>query len=275
VQGVPESFDCPKDQAQFKHVPELAGVELYHAYISRYVFEPHTHEAFGIGRVEFGAERFSYGGTQHIAGTDAIVLMNPDELHTGQAMTEAGWRYRMIYLTPDFLEALSGEKNWRFANVVQHDAVRAQQVSRVLTGLWDAPDQLAAEGLLLSLLELFRPYAEIGVQAKTESLHRFTSVNDYLHAYYDQPVTLSDLAAVAGLSPYHFQRQFKAHYHVTPHQMLMAVRLFAAKQMLGRGMAAAEVAAAAGLSDQAHLTRAFAARYGVTPIRYQKQVRPD
>ncbi|MGA9618375.1 MAG: AraC family transcriptional regulator, partial [Serratia proteamaculans] len=27
-----------------------------------------------------------------------------------------------------------------------------------------------------------------------------------------------------------------------------------------------------GLTDQAHLTRAFANRYGVTPVRYQKQV---
>ena len=36
--------------------------------------------------------------------------------------------------------------------------------------------------------------------------------------------------------------------------------------------AAAEVAAASGLTDQSHLTRAFTRRYGITPVRYQKQV---
>ncbi len=27
--------------------------------------------------------------------------MNPDELHTGEAETADGWRYRMIYLEPE------------------------------------------------------------------------------------------------------------------------------------------------------------------------------
>lgn len=34
--------------------------------------------------------------------------MNPDELHTGEAETADGWRYRMIYLEPDRLEAITG-----------------------------------------------------------------------------------------------------------------------------------------------------------------------
>jgi AraC-like DNA-binding protein len=70
---------------------------------------------------------------------------------------------------------------------------------------------------------------------------------------------------VVSLSPYHFQRQFKAHFHVTPHQMLMAIRLWRAKAFLTHGMPAAEVAAATGLTDQSHLTRAFTRRYGITP----------
>ncbi|MDF7726085.1 helix-turn-helix domain-containing protein, partial [Enterobacter hormaechei subsp. steigerwaltii] len=70
------------------------------------------------------------------------------------------------------------------------------------------------------------------------------------------------------------QRQFKAHFHVTPHQMLMAIRLWRAKAFLTHGMPAAEVAAATGLTDQSHLTRAFTRRYGITPVRYQKQVMP-
>ncbi len=76
-------------------------------------------------------------------------------------------------------------------------------------------------------------------------------------------VTLDELANVVSLSPYHFQRQFKAHFHVTPHQMLMAIRLWRAKGFLTHGMPAAEVAAATGLTDQSHLTRAFTRRYGL------------
>jgi AraC-like DNA-binding protein len=85
-------------------------------------------------------------------------------------------------------------------------------------------------------------------------------------------LTLEELAAVAGLSPFHFQRQFKRAHHATPQQMLMALRLFEAKRRLAAGETPADVAAACGLADQAHLTRAFARRYGVTPARYQQQV---
>ena len=55
--------------------------------------------------------------------------------------------------------------------------------------------------------------------------------------------------------------------------MLMALRLFEAKRLLAAGETPAQTALAAGLTDQAHLTRAFTRRYGVTPGRYQKQVR--
>lgn len=79
MQGVPLQFSDEKDRARFRHLEQLPGVELYHAHISRYAFEPHTHEAFGIGVIEQGAERFRYRGSQHIAAANSIVTMNPDE----------------------------------------------------------------------------------------------------------------------------------------------------------------------------------------------------
>lgn len=59
MQGVPLQFSDEKDRARFRHLEQLPGVELYHAHISRYAFEPHTHEAFGIGVIEQGAGLFA------------------------------------------------------------------------------------------------------------------------------------------------------------------------------------------------------------------------
>lgn len=122
MQGVPPQFSDEKDHARFRHLEQLPGVELYHAHISRYAFEPHTHEAFGIGVIEQGAERFRYRGSQHVASANSIVTMNPDELHTGEAETAEGWRYRMIYLEPDRLEAFTGVRHWWFSEVVRRAA---------------------------------------------------------------------------------------------------------------------------------------------------------
>lgn len=271
MEGVPEQFIDERDSARFRHLAQLPGVELYHAHISRYAFEPHTHEAFGIGAIESGAERFRYRGTQHVAPTNAIVTMNPDEIHTGEAVGEEGWRYRMVYLDPDLLEQVTGVRHWWFRDVTRLDALRARQICGHIYALWHTDDPLAQQGVLLDLIDTFRPLAQHAPQRR-EGAHRFERVREYLHDNYMRSLTLNDLASVAALSPYHFQRQFKAHFHVTPHQMLMAIRLWRAKHFLTQGMPAADVAALTGLTDQSHLTRAFTLRYGITPVRYQKQV---
>lgn len=271
MQGVPEQFSDERDRARFRHLAQVPGVELYHAHISRYAFEPHTHEAFGIGAIESGAERFRYRGTQHVAPVNSVVTMNPDELHTGEAETADGWRYRMVYLDPDLLEEVTGIRHWWFDEVTRLDPLRSRQICTLIHGLWQTDDPLAQKGQLLDLIDTFRPYARHSPVVH-ESNHRFERAREYLHDNYMRTVTLDELAHVVALSPYHFQRQFKAHFHVTPHQMLMAIRLWRAKNFLTHGMPAAQVAAATGLTDQSHLTRAFTHRYGITPVRYQKQV---
>ena len=42
MQGVPEQFTDERDSARFRHLAQLPGLELYHAHISDYAFEPHT-----------------------------------------------------------------------------------------------------------------------------------------------------------------------------------------------------------------------------------------
>ncbi|MDN0075281.1 AraC family transcriptional regulator [Crenobacter sp. SG2303] len=271
--GVPALFEFPEDRAEFRRSLQRPGVELYRAHIVRHAFEPHTHEAFGLGAIESGVERFRYAGAEHLAPPGSVVLMNPDELHTGRAETEGGWRYRMVYLDPEVVARVSGEPGWWFGDAVQVDAASARRVTGLLDALWQAEEPLAFDSLLYALLAEFRHHARVPRPAPVGGALRFAPVIDYLRAHLSRRLTLDELAAVAGLSPFHFLRRFQAQYHATPQQMLMALRLYEAKRLLATGLPPVQVAAEAGLADQAHLTRAFVRRYGVTPARYQRQVR--
>ena len=273
VSGVPEAFEHAGDAAEFKRPPHRPGVELYRAHIVRHAFEPHLHEGFGLGAIESGVERFRYRGGDHLAPPDSLVLMNAGEVHTGRAETDAGWRYRMVYLDPAVVEAVTGERGWHFSEAVGHDAPRARRVGRLLQRLWAAHEPLAFDSLLFTLLTELRPHARVARPAAAEGALRFATVIETMREHAAERLTLEDLAAVAGLSPFHFLRRFKAACHATPQQMLMALRLLRAKRLLADGLPPAQAAAASGLADQAHLTRAFAHRYGVTPSRYQRQVR--
>lgn len=272
MQGVPHQFNHPTDQAEFRLPAHRAGIELYRAHIVRHAFEPHVHDGFGLGAIEAGVERFRYRGADHLAPPDSLVTMNPDELHTGRAETEGGWLYRMVYIEPSVVDEVTGERGWWFGDAVSEDATGARRVTALLDALWAAREPLAFDSLLLQLMDAFRRHARIPRRARPEAASRFAGVIDYLRAHLAERVTLDELAAVAGLSPFHFLRQFQARHHATPQQMLMAFRLSEAKRRLTAGEAPAQVAAATGLADQAHLTRAFARRYGVTPARYQRQL---
>ena len=145
-----------------------------------------------------------------------------------------------------------------------------------LRALWAAEDGVAADAALAELLALLAPLAaghRIGASAMPEGARPFSRVVEALHEDLTREWRLADLAALAGLSPFHFQRAFKAAHGISPHQWRMALRLAEAKRRLALGEPAADVAAAVGLTDQAHLTRRFAGMYGVTPSRYQRQLR--
>ncbi len=274
--GVPEAFEHTSDRAVFGRAPHRAGVELYRAHIVRHAFEPHAHEGFGLGAIESGVERFRYRGGEHLAPPGSLVLMNAGELHTGRAETTAGWRYRMVYVEPGLLASMLGERDWHFTDAVAHDPARALRISTLLDTLWLARGEpLAFDSALLELLQALQPLARRGRAARAEGAPRFEPVLEFMRENLAAPLTLEQLAAVAGLSPFHFLRRFKAAHHATPQQVLMALRVQHAKALLAAGTAPALAAADAGLADQAHLTRAFARRYGTTPGRYQRQLRGD
>ena len=263
--GVPQAFEHPGDRAEFRQAAHLPGVELYRAHIVRYAFEPHTHEAYGLGAIESGVERFRYRGAEHLAPSGSVVLMNPDELHTGRAETEGGWRYRMVYLDPDVVARVTGESGWWFDTAVGHDAAGAPRGTPRGGTMRAAREPQGVDSPRVARRGAFRRPPRVPRTARDTGAPRFAPVIDYLRANLARRLTLDELAAVAGLSPFHFLRSFQAQYHATPQQMLMALRLFEAKRRLAAGESPAQVALASGLTDQAHLTRAFKARLGVTP----------
>lgn len=272
MQGVPEQFPYKKDRAQFRRMPAVDGVELYHAHIDRYAFEPHAHDAYGIGIIDHGAERFRYRHAEHVASTGSLVLMHPDEVHTGQTATEGGWQYRMIYLDQTLLQHLSGDKAWWFTDVVKHQPETAACVAQLMQQLWQTHEELAAQSILFNMIEMLRPHARTACPETLGAPHRLDQVNQFLHAYYAADIGLDTLAQLVALSPYHFLRKYKAQYGVTPHQMLLAIRLNHAKRFLAQGIPAAQIAGMVGLVDQSHLSRTFVQRYGTTPGLYQQQI---
>jgi AraC family transcriptional regulator len=102
------------------------------------------------------------------------------------------------------------------------------------------------------------------------SRERLQRVRDYIEAHLADPLTLTDLARVACLSPYHFSRSFKLALGIGPHRYVMQRRLERAKTLMRRtNQPLAWVAQEVGFADQSHLTSVFRRETGITPGQFR------
>ena len=93
-------------------------------------------------------------------------------------------------------------------------------------------------------------------------------VIDYIQNNFDQKINLFELANLAGLSEYHFQRMFKVTHGISPHDYLTEVRIEKSQRMITKGSPLAQVAQQCGFSHQSHFNRIFKKIIGLTPREY-------
>ena len=95
-------------------------------------------------------------------------------------------------------------------------------------------------------------------------------LHDYMDEHLGESIDLAELSAVAGLSVFHFARQFKLSTGVTPHHYLVRQRIERAQKMLaGTDLPLSDIAIAVGFSDQSHLTRHFRQIVGMSPGQFR------
>lgn len=267
-----------QERVKFWHAHELDQLELLHATYITHAFARHIHTGFAIGIIEQGAEKFYYRRAEHVAPAGHIVVINPGEVHTGQAATKKGWTYRMLYpeiaLVQRAMRELTGRPNDvpHFPQpVIRDDDIVGHIRCLHLTLENPATNSLERESQFVStLVQLISRHAEPVPKVPSAGGERqaIRRVRDYLETHYAENVLLEQLAAIANLSPFHFLRAFRAETGLPPHAYLNQVRIERAKVLLTQGWPAVQVAIETGFTDQSHLTKRFKGIVGVAPGQY-------
>jgi AraC family transcriptional regulator len=104
---------------------------------------------------------------------------------------------------------------------------------------------------------------------------RLRRVLAFIAENYESDLSLAELALVAGMSAFHFAREFKRTTGLPPHQYLIKFRVERAKALLAESeMPLVEVSSRAGFSHQSHFTRLFRKLTGMTPQSYRLMFQP-
>lgn len=168
--------------------------------------------------------------------------------------------------TPAPLVYASDERLPRLARMLAEEVVRPGFASDLLR-----------DGLLRALTAAL---AQAGgaPTVKEDRVHltgaRLRRVLDHIEAHLAEPLGLGELAAAAGLSPFHFSRVFRRATGETPVQYLRARRLEHARQLLlTSDMPVEAVGQACGFGNAAHFSRSFTTLVGIAPGRFRRERR--
>lgn len=92
----------------------------------------------------------------------------------------------------------------------------------------------------------------------------------YIHAHFDEPMSVGDIAQAAGVTAGYFTRFFKATAGMPPRRYLTEVRFERAKVLIRTtNKSMTQIAAECGFADQSHMTQVFHRRVGMTPKSYR------
>ena len=92
----------------------------------------------------------------------------------------------------------------------------------------------------------------------------------YIEEHSDETLKLEDLAARAGLSPFHFQRSFKSVVGLTPKQYQETARLKKLKRSLRTMNGVTAAVYEAGYGSSSRVYERADTRLGMTPKQYRE-----
>ncbi len=128
----------------------------------------------------------------------------------------------------------------------------------------------AVRGAVLSFLAyLCRHYAVEDFDREPRSLEGIKKVLRYIREHLAEPLSMDELAAVAGFSKFHFAREFKRMTSYTVVTYLNIMRIEKAKSLLSQGgISVKEAALASGYNNLSYFSKIFCEHTGMIPSKF-------
>lgn len=142
-------------------------------------------------------------------------------------------------------------------------------------------DRIPIERAIVETTSSFKMYGEMEGGAVSKQLEETLKNNDYVKfvckavaEHYRSEVHLQDLALVAHVTPSYLSTKFKSEMGISFSKYLVRFRIAKAKELLEEGaMNCREVAENVGYTDYAQFSKIFKKYVGLSPTKYQENIR--
>ena len=236
------------------------------------------HAGISISMVVAGTFDYRCANRRELLTPGSLLLGNDEQPFVCSHEHASGDRCVAFKYTPEYFERIAADAG---ARDVAFPVTRipplpelAQLCAGVTSGLLAATDVawgelaliVAARAVTLASLLPVKP-----VVSRADAGGRITEVVRSIERNPDARITIDELAAQAGLSPFHFLRTFRSRTGVTPHQFILRTRLRnAALRLATESAKVVDIAFAAGFGDLSNFNHAFRAEFGVAPRQFRR-----
>jgi AraC-like DNA-binding protein len=262
-----------RDRAVFWQHPHFSDMGLLKARFRRHRYSLHTHPTYVIALITDGCESLRVARRRETAPTNAVIVVNPEECHDGEAGCDDGWAYRTFYPTVELMAALAQELDQAslpsFPLAILTDPILAADLARAHRSA-ELGDKVDAEAtMLVALGRLITGYADrshrVRVRTGVGVARRMAIYRDMIEGDLAGSFELAHFAVATGVTRFQVIRDFKQETGLTPSAFIRDRRVLRASRMIQTGETLANASIAAGFADQSHLSRAFKRARGFTP----------
>lgn len=251
--------------------PCASGMERIEAFFSGHGYDLHRHDTYAIGRTLTGVQSFQYRGEWRHSLPGGTMVLHPDEVHDGEAGTEEGFKYRMMYIEPALIQQILGGKPLPFIKTGLSADPRLYAATHVLLQSLDCPlDPLEEQDALFDLANALSAVSGAAATRQSFDYQAAERAREFIHTALDRTVTLDELSEHSGRDRWSLSRDFRLLFGTSPYRYLTMRRLDLVRSLLMQGQPLVNAALIAGFTDQAHMTRQFSKTYGLSPARWLK-----
>jgi AraC-like DNA-binding protein len=272
-----------KEITKYWSAADIGDLDCLYARYFTFSFAPHFHNAFAIGVIESGADVFDYRGEKQVATAGDIMLLNPAEVHTGQAADHrTGWTFRILYVDPELLRKVREEISGKSADIpffsksVIYDDATARRILQLHRILEKSTSPIERESMfLLAMMQLITRHADslVNVKSAGNEHSAVRRVREYIYSNASKNITLDELSQIAFLSPFHLLRVFHQQTGLPPHAFQTQIRIERAKKLLRDDLLTiSQTAHALGFFDQAHFSKQFKRHIGISPGKFIEEL---
>ncbi len=256
------------------------GIETIRAHFEGHAYDPHWHDSYLVGITLAGTQQFHCRREKHRSTPGDVFLLEPGEIHDGDAPVAGGFTYLTFYLEEQWLtrtlqglfENVPSSYSLHFSRTIAREPQLVRAIGSTFHALHSEEMRIVQQNTMDSLLGQLTEHCQWRkrLSSRVQSTAIANRARDYLHAHIGENIGLSDLARETATDRFTLSRCFKREFHMAPHAWLIQLRLARARAMLAKGEQPAIVAAALGFADQSHLGRWFQRAYRLTPAHYRR-----